>query len=553
MKLHPTVSALRPYHTKGTYMMHTRRTWLPLFLFITILTLAACVTPSAAPAGPAEPAAAEPAAAPQSTEGPQGELVLALSTMPNSIYMPRAAERNAANAASPLYDSLVWINDEGETVPALAESWEISDDGLEYTFKLRQGVTFHNGEPFNADAVIFTWEAGKDPTNEYFYAFDLATAVEKIDDYTVKLVTADPNPLFMRQLATNWMMVPPAYFEEVGGADAFEQAPVGTGPFQFVEMVRGDRIVYEANPNYWQEGLPKVARLIFRPIPESSTRVAAIQTGEVDIVQRLSAEEAASLEGVPNVEVISYPVDRVYYIAFNNLTTGLDQPTLDANVRLAMNYAVDREAIVDALFNGQARLATGLVTPANLGYDESLSPYPYDPEKARELLAAAGYPDGFEIGMACPVGAYTNFEQVCEAVQGFLGEVGITADLELMESGQFWDLESAKELPPLFGDSWSSDIGEAINRLNGALDGFDASYSAWSDPTIDDFIAQIEVTVDADERAQLYKDLQAYMIENPPFIYLYEPMAFEAVNSRVQNYNPRPAEDYFLMDVSVQQ
>jgi peptide/nickel transport system substrate-binding protein len=519
-----------------------------------ILVLSACAAPAVGPAPDtgAAPAQTGADAAPAADAGPQGELRVALSTMPNSIYSPRSAERNAANAAGPLYDGLAWVNDDGDVVPALAERWEISDDGLEYTFYLRQDVTFHNGEPFNADAVIFTWEAGKDPTNEYFYTYELASNVEKIDDYTVKLTSPEVNPLFMRQVGAGWMMVPPLYFEEVGGADAFEQAPVGTGPFRFVEMVRGDRIVYEANPDYWQEGLPRLNRVIFRPIPESSTRVAAIQTGEVDIVQRLSAEEAASLEGVDNVRVISYPVDRVYYIAFNNLTSGLDQPTMDPRVRQAMNYAVDREAIVDALFNGQARLATGLVTPANLGYDESLEPFPFDPERALELLAEAGYPDGFDMDMACPVGAYTNFEQVCEAVQGFLGEVGINVTLDLMESGLFWNREAAKELPPLFGDSWSSTLGEAINRLTGALGGWDASYSAWSDPVIDDFIAQIEVTVDDDERAQLYIDLQHYMVENPPFIYLYQPMAFEAVNSAVQNYKPRAAEDYFLTEVSVE-
>lgn len=522
-----------------------------------LLLIGGCTVPApgttTAPAGDA-PAVAEsqaetaPVAAP--AESSPSELIVALSTMPNSIYMPRAAERNASNAAAQLYDSLVWVNDAGEIVPALATSWEVSEDGLAYTFTLRQGVTFHNGESFTADAVIATWEAGKDPSNEYFYTFELASAVEKLDEYTVQISTAEPNPLFMRQLATNWMMIPPAYFAEVG-VEGFEQAPVGTGPFKFVEWLRGDRLVYEKNENYWQADLPKVDRLVFRPIPESSTRVAAIQTGEVHIVQRLSAEEAAGLDGAANVRILSYPVDRVYYIAFNNLTSGLDQPTMDAKVRQAMNYAVDREAIVEALFNGQARLSTGFVTPANLGYDESLQPFAYDPDKAKSLLAEAGYPDGFEMEMACPVGAYTNFEQVCEAVQGYLADVGIVVNLDLKESGQFWDLEAAKELPPLFGDSWSSDIGEAINRLTGALNGMDASYSAWSDPEIDDYISKIEVAVDPDARAQLYKDLQRYMQENPPFIYLYEPMAFEAVNTAVQNYMPRPAEDYFLMGVSV--
>jgi len=301
----------------------------------------------------------------------------------------------------------------------------------------------------------------------------------------------------------------------------------------------------KANPNYWQEGYPKVENLIFRPIPESSTRVAAVQTGEVDIVQRLSADEAQSLLGVQGVKVVRYPVARIYYIAFNNLTSGLDQPTMDPNVRIAMNYAVDVDAIIDALFDGYATPASGYVASSELGYG-IVEPFGYDPDKAREMLAEAGYPDGFEMGFACPAGSYTNFEQVCEAVQGFLAEVGIETELEIMESGQYWDLEAAKELPPLFGDSWSSTLGEGYNRLNGALGGWDASYSSWFDEEIDRLLGEILLAADTDERAGLYEELQVYMQENPPFIYLYEPNAFEAVNTRVQDYRPRGAEDYYL-------
>jgi peptide/nickel transport system substrate-binding protein len=318
----------------------------------------------------------------------------------------------------------------------------------------------------------------------------------------------------------------------------------------FVEWVKGDHITMEANPNYWREGLPKVKTLIFRPIPESATRVAAIQTGEVDVVGRLSSEEAQSLLGVPNVKVIRYPSTRIYYIAFNNLTTGIGQPTEDPLVRQAMNYAVDVDTIVDALFNGFGQRATGYVADGEMGYG-AVEPFEYDPDKAKELLAEAGYPDGFEMDMACPSDAYIFFDQVCEAIQGYLADVGIETNLEFMESGQYWDLEAEKQLPPLFGDSWSSTLGEAYNRLYGALGGMDASYSAWSDPTIDDYLAEIEQAIDFEERKQLYEDLQVYMQENPPFIYLYQLMTFEAINTRVQNYTPRGAEDYFLMNTWV--
>jgi ABC-type transport system substrate-binding protein len=475
---------------------------------------------------------------------PTGTLVVALSTNPNTLDQPITAERNAHNAARQMFDSLLWIDDNGELVPELAESWEVSDDGLEYTFHLRHDVTFHNGEPFNADSVVFSWNRYKSPDLEWNERWNMADNVEKVDDYTVKVTTAEPKPLLLRTIAISWAMVPPKYFAEVGDAE-FGQNPVGTGPFMFVEWVQGDHITEKANPNYWKPGYPKVENLIFRIIPESATRVAAIQTGEVDVVGRLSSEEAKSLLGVSGVQVIRYPVARVYYIAFNNMTTGLDQPTMDATVRIAMNQAVDVQTIIDSIFDGFAKRSTGFVATGEMGYG-AVQPFEYDPDKAKALLAEAGYPDGFTMDMACPAGAYSHFEEVCEAIVGYLADVGITVNLEIMESGKYWDLEATKQLPPLFGDSWSELMGEAYNRMAGALLGADAAYSSWNDPTIIDYLNKISTTVDTEARTKLYEDLQVYMVENPPFIYLYEPMAFEAVRDYVQDYRPRAGEEYHL-------
>jgi peptide/nickel transport system substrate-binding protein len=535
-------------------MAPKRKVWFILGLIIILaLTLGSCAQPEESPqevatqppaAEPTQPPAAEPTQPPDVGHQPEGTLIVALSTFPNTLDGNLTAERNAHNTAAGLYDSLVWIDDDGEIVPALAESWEISEDGLEYIFNLRQDVTFHNGEQFNADAVVYSWEYYRNPELAWNERWRLADNVEKVDDFTIKITTDEPKPMLLRTIAIDWSIVPPLYHQEVGEIE-FGNNPVGTGPFEFVEWIKGDRIVLSANPNYWEEGYPKVETLIFRPIPESSTRVAAITTGEVDIVGRLSADEAESLRGVPGVEVISYPVSRVFYVAFNNVTSGVGQPTEDPLVRQAMNYAVDMEAIVDALFDGQAKPSTGFVATGEMGYGV-VEPFAYDPDMARDLLAQAGYPDGFEMGFACPAGAYTNFEEVCQAIQAYLGEVGIVTDLEIMESGYYWDLEANKELPPLFGDSWSEISGEAYNRMAGALLGWDASYSSWEDATIKDYLRRISTTVDFDERLKLYEELQVFMMEDPPFIYLYEPFAFEAIRDHVRDYRPRSAEQYYL-------
>lgn len=533
-------------------MVPKSKVWFVLGVMIILaLALGSCAQPETPTVAPTQPPATDPTqppvtepTEPPAAEGPQGTLVVALATFPNTLDGNLTAERNAHNTAAGIYDSMVWIDDDGEIVPALATDWVISDDGLEYIFNLRQDVTFHNGEPFNADAVVYSWEYYRNPELAWNERWRLADNVEKVDEFTIKITTESPKPLLLRTIGIDWSMVPPLYHQQVGEIE-FGNNPVGTGPFEFVEWIKGDRIVLTANLNYWQEGYPKVETLIFRPIPESSTRVAAITTGEVDIVGRLNAEEAASLEGVPGVNVISYPVSRVYYIAFNNVTSGVGQPTEDPLVRQAMNYAVDIDAIIDALFDGQAKASTGFVATGEMGYG-IVEPFGYDPDKARDLLAQAGYPDGFEMGFACPAGAYTNFEEVCQAIQAYLAEVGIDTDLEIMESGYYWDLEASKELPPLFGDSWSEISGEAYNRMAGALLGWDAAYSSWEDATIKDYLQRISTTVDFDERLKLYEDLQVFMMEDPPFIYLYEPFAFEATRDYVRDYRPRSAEQYYL-------
>ena len=535
-----------------------KRLFSIVFALVTIFSLLAACAPATTPTEvpPTQPPATQPpaTAAPEMdtppSAGPQGTLRVALSGEPSSLYIPTTPDINSDIAASQLYDPLVQLDDQGKIQPSLAESWKISADGTEYTFYLRQGVTFHNGDPFTADDVVATWKYGSDPnTSKWPDRYNIAKSVEKVDDYTVKVTTEGPKPLLLVTMWDFWSIIPGKYMDEVG-VTGFEQKPVGTGPFMFDEWAKGDHITYKANPNYWQAELPKAAEMIFRFIPDSATRVAAIQTDEIDIVTRLTSEESKSLESVSGVKTSGHTLSRIYYIAFNNLTTGLGQPTMEPKVRQAMNYAVDVDGIIKALFSGYGKRATGFIATGEMGYG-NVQPFAYDPEKAKALLAEAGYADGFTIDMACPAGAYSSFEEVCQAIVGNLKDVGITVNLNIMESGQYWDLEAKKELPPLFGDSWQEPSGEAYNRLFGALGGNDASYSSWSDPQIDSLLKSISQEVDAAKRIALYEELQVYMQENPPFIYLYEPYTFEATRDGVEGYNPRPSEFVYFTSTSV--
>jgi peptide/nickel transport system substrate-binding protein len=290
----------------------------------------------------------------------------------------------------------------------------------------------------------------------------------------------------------------------------------------------------------------------FRIIPDSTTRLAAIQTGEVDIVNRLNFDEAQILETSDTVNVISYANDRVYYIAFKNIGNGEGTALESPLVRQALNLAVNRPAIIESLFGGAAQTIAGFTIAGNLGYDESIQPFPYDPDRAVELLTEAGFGEGFEISMGCPTDAYTNINEVCLAIQRDLENVGIDVAVEFRTSNSFWAEPNYGTVGPMYVDSWSSDSGEALPRLQGALLPGNY-YNTWEDETIVNYINELSRTIDRDARAGLYAELQQYMFDNPPFVYLYALNLYEATTSRVQGYSPRANEGYYLNAVSVNQ
>jgi peptide/nickel transport system substrate-binding protein len=490
-----------------------------------------------------------PTAVPTVREKPQGELVVALTNDIAGITPSNAPEWQAGIAAAAFFDGFFFYNPNTKQYePDLAQSCEPSADYKTFIFKLKPGLVFQNLEPVNADAVVYSYATLSKANIAYPYPGEDQVVVKKIDDLTVEMDTVDPRPRWCIDAPGD--IIPPKYTEQVG-LDAFLAKPIGTGPFIVKEWVRGSHVTGTSNPNYWRKGYPKVATITFKFIPDSSTRIAALKTGEVNIITRLNSEEADTLRNEPNINVVEYPVNRVYYVAFNNVTTGIGTPIIDKNVRLALNYAVDKQAIIDALFNGKGRIATGFVTPGDIGFDPNIQAIPYDPDKAKQMLADAGYPDGFETDLACPDSAYSHINEVCQAVAGYLEDVGLKVNLDIMESGKFWDLEGKEPsvLPPLFIDSWSSS-GDPMGRVNGAM-GKTGAYRAWYDQRIQDLIDKINATGNMDEINQYYAQLQQLMQEDPPFIYLYEPYTFEATSTNVVNYRPRSNEFFTVWDISI--
>lgn len=304
-------------------------------------------------------------------------------------------DRDTETVIRNIYDGLVTRTPDGEVVPEIAESWE-QPDPTTYIFKLRRGIKFHNGEELTADDVVFTFERiladdGLDgqPSPRKGLVEPLQS-VEKVDDYTVRMKLAKPSAAFL-QLLVHTQIVPKDYVEEVGSRGLSEH-PVGAGPFKFVEGSLDGQIVLERFDGYYggspelpPVGPAKVRRVVFRMMPEPATRIAALKSGEVHIVQEVPPDMVADLERDPNVQVKVTQGTRLYMIELNNKVLS------DPRVRQALNYAIDWDAILQELYQGHAHRVATAMLPSGFGYHEGLEPYPYDPEKAKQLLREAGY------------------------------------------------------------------------------------------------------------------------------------------------------------------
>lgn len=539
-------------------MFRIGKLWLTVLVLL-VLLLAACVpvaTPAPAPATEGEAPAAATEAEPAPAAGPRegGTIIVGLQAEPTTLDSQQISDYNSHRAAYGIYDALLRFKDEStEVEPGLAESWEISDDGLVYTLKLRQGVKFHDGTDFNAEAAKFNLERQIDPnhpfhdTGEFPYAeFTWGTVdkIEVVDDYTLKMTLKEPFAPFLNHLAMHpAAMVSPAAIEKYGRD--ISNNPVGTGPFKFVSWTPGVEVVLEKNPDYWR-GAPYLDRVIYRPIIEDQSRLTELEAGGVNFIVNIPPDDLARLKDDSNLAVVEQPGMHTWWVAFNQSK----EPFNNTKVRQAINYAVNKQAIVDNLLQGTGTLAINPLPPVVWSYTDDIQRYDYNPDKAKELLAEAGYPDGFSCSFWVPESGSGMQQPVAmgTAIQADLKAVGIDCEIQTFEWGTYLDKVI---VPPeeaefdMFEMSWIGDNGDPDNHLYILLSGEQwppngYNMGFYKNDQVDALLKEARTTLDRAKRTELYQEAQKLIAQDPPWLIIDHETQIVVMNNNIKDFKLHP-------------
>lgn len=414
-----------------------------------------------------------------------------------------------------------------------------------WRFYLRKGVTFHNGEPFNAECVKFSFEkiyapGSRSPQKGWF---DTIERVEVVDDYTVDLITKKPDPILPARL-TMLFIVPPEYYKKVGDVK-FNLNPVGTGLFKFVKWIRDNQLVLERNENYW-DGPSDFKELIFRTMPETQARVAALRTGELDIATYIPPDLAEPLKGKGDFGFKSAISSRIIHLKLSNLQ---DTPLKKKKVRQAVNYAINREAIIKYILKGYGEVIPSFVPKIIWGHHPTLKPYPYDPQKARKLLAEAGYPNGLSIKMNGPSGRYMRDKEVTQAIAAQLTEAGIRVNLQILEWGTVIEQVTTHTIAPIYLFGWSLPSLDPDQWLWPNLHS-DEPMSQTSYKPLDELLLKARHEMDVKKREELYHKAQEMVNEEALIVTLYEQKDLFGVSNRV-DWEPRGDEMIYVRDIKL--
>lgn len=436
-------------------------------------------------------------------------------TIATSAAIPRVVYAN-------ILEGLIRIDRNGKIVPALARSYKVSKDGKEYTFNLKKGVKFHDGKPFDAEDVKFTFERlldEKNPIPNRGYYKDIET-IEVVDSHTVKIRLKNVNTMFLFNLAR-----PDSIIVSKQAVDKLKSAPVGTGPFKFVEWVRGDRILMVKFEDYHRKGLPYLDKVTFKFIGDPSAQIANLKAGDVDVIAYdVSPENALLLEKDPKFKVYNgYTTTEV--ILSTNQTR---KPFTDVRVRRAMAHAIDRGALIKGAMSGYGVPIGSHMDPGNPYYVDLTSMYPYHPEKAKQLLTEAGYPNGFEAVFKVPE-RFVYAKRSGEIIADMLAQVGIKLKIELMEWGQWIDrvFRNADFDLTVIGHSEPFDINIYANPKY---------YFRYDNPKFQETLKRAEMEPSEKKRKELYVECQKIIAEDAVNGFLFVMPSLPTMKKEVMNW-----------------
>ncbi len=465
----------------------------------------------------------------------KGKIVIAQGAETNTLDPHKGGSAMFVNACLTMYDLLIRRTWDGKQKLALATSYK-SIDPVTWEFKLRKGVKFHNGEPLTASDVKFSFDRlrekkTKSPFRVFFRGI---TEVQVIDDYTVRIITKKPDPALPSRTSFAAFIVPEEYMKKHGD-EYFAKHPIGSGRYKFVKWVRNDYLELEASENYWGKKPATINKLIFKSIPESGSRMAALQTGEVDIATNVQPHMIPKLNKDSKIKVISGPSGRVIFIGFNLTMPEKAGPLMNKKVRQAINYAVDKKSLIKHILMGSGdQLATPLV-PVAFGYDRKIKPYSYDPKKAIKLLKEAGYPNGFETEFATGSGRYLMDKQIASAIVGMLAKVGIKAKLKVYEWGKYSQVRKAHKVEPLYLLGWGNTMYDADGTLV-PLFFSKSTYSNYINPELDKMMMAARYQMDPKKRKAEYKEILKVIKDEAPWIFLYQQRDNYGVRNTVKNF-----------------
>ncbi|MEW9920448.1 ABC transporter substrate-binding protein [Marimonas sp. MJW-29] len=491
---------------------------------------------------------------------------------------PQTMDPHAVNSAAVLgflnnvYEGLVRRNKEMEIEPALATAWAPIGAGEGWRFTLRQGVTFHDGAAFNADDVIFSYERASSEEADTRSWFAPVSEVIKVDDYTVDIMTTAPNPIFPDSIA-NWMMMDNSWAEANGTTRPDKENgnhatlnTNGTGAFRVTAREPGLRTALEPNAGWWDEATHNITRAELTPIQNPATAVAALLSGDVDFINPVPIQDTERLKQNPDVNVIQGIEARVIMLGFPHEAGALKysaettdkNPFADARVRQAVAHAVNVPAILQTIMRGNAEEVSQLVSPAMRGYSDALADRPaYDPERAKALLAEAGYADGFTFGLKCPNDRYLNDESVCQAVTGMLAQVGMRATLDAMPVQNYWP-ELRADNYDMYLLGWSPGTFDAEHpiRFLAATPDEEKKLGSWnfggySNARVDKLLPMIQSEIDDAKRQAMLDETARILQDEVAYVPLYVQPLVWGTRANIE-LTQRPDNFFILRWVTVQ-